>query len=53
MVRLRAQFRGGCACDGGEVQGLVELSIADNWVEELPPECTGLTSLRSFSMCGP
>ena len=49
---------GRCACVGvhGVVagsQGLVELSIADNWVEELPPECTGLTSLRSFSMCDP
>lgn len=25
--------------------------MADNRVEELPPECAGLTSLRTLSMC--
>jgi hypothetical protein len=35
------------------LQALEQLSAADNRLTDLPPECTGLTSLRSLSLCAP
>ena len=45
----------GASCHLGSsylgLQALEQLSAADNRLTDLPPECTGLTSLRSLTMC--